>query len=291
MVRERGRWCENCGARLGDGDEACPACGMPAPLPEKPAKLPPAKKKDEEKPDETNVMAKIESAIPPEDDATSPVVKHDRMPRTRIVVATMCVAVALVSGVVLYITHPWDPDAYDISATEEADTSWAGFPGFIEKLRGQDLGSSSQTVTSADEATLASLTDAHERFAALAERVDESEELFGEIAFSGSATERQDAYAQAQALSLEISNLISEVEGVDVNTGTYVEARSELVTMGNYLRNRMDALLGAWELDAASDNPEDEREAIEAPLTNSDGVSITDSFKRLFDDAYEKWDY
>ena len=44
-----------------------------------------------------------------------------------------------------------------------------------------------------------------------------------------------------------------------MGTGVYLDAQAELIRMGNYLRNRADALTGAWETSLGSADPADDK--------------------------------
>ena len=297
---ERGRWCVSCGAAIPEGSDVCPSCGMPVEPEDTVMRL--WRRQGAKSPDDTvgdlpsdrdrtNVMPRIESAIPDGDDPTSPVAEHDRMPRTKTLVITIAAAVAVICGAVLVITHPWDPNAFDTSATEEADTSMAGFPGKVDSLQGQDKsGSSSTDVVSGDEATFEKLQSYYEQLGELEQKIDDNEDTFDQIAFSGSKSEREKARDEAETISYEVSNLISDIESVDVTSGTYAEDEENLATLGNYLRNRIDVLYEAWERDCLYDDPSSGRSLIMAPLLNDNGDSITDSYKKLFDDNYESWE-
>ena len=54
------------------------------------------------------------------------------------------------------------------------------------------------------------------------------------------------ASSECEELSYDVSNLISDIQSVDVTSGTYAEDVEHLVTLGNWLRNRVDALNSAW---------------------------------------------
>jgi hypothetical protein len=119
--------------------------------------------------------------------------------------------------------------------------------------------------------------------------VDESEELFGRIAYSGSEADRSGGKSKADALSIQISNLIMKIDAVDVTSGTYAESAANLKTLGNWLRNRTDTLCEAWDLDVSAGDPSSSRDAIDSVLYTADGTSVTKSFKALFDQNYAMW--
>lgn len=295
--KAEGVWCESCGSLVPDGATVCPHCGMPvgqtddADLRQSAIEAGEATGDLNSDRERTNVMPRIESAIPPEDDGDSPVAEHDRMPRARVLVITMAIAVAAVCGFVLLVTHPWNPQAFDTRAKTEANTSMAGYPGRITELKGQDSSSSSdsQKVTSGDDATYKKLSSAYKKLVKLEAKVDASEKNFDKIAYSGTQTERQAGCDNAQALVYEISNLISDIKQIDVTSGTYTDDANNLTSLGNYMRNRMDALYDAWKRSAKSSDPQADQKIIAEPLTDTDGSSITDRYKKLFEDNYKDW--
>ncbi|MGN0075715.1 MAG: zinc ribbon domain-containing protein [Parafannyhessea sp.] len=295
--KAEGVWCESCGSLVPDGATVCPHCGMPvgrqedAGIRESAIEAGDATGDLSSDRERTNVMPRIESAIPPEDDGDSPVAEHDRMPRARVLLITMGIAVAAVCGFVLLVTHPWNPEAFDTRAKTDASTSMAGFPGTITELKGQDSSASSDStkVTSGDDASYKKLSSYYKKLVKLEAKVDASEKSFDKVAYSGTQTERQSGYENAQSLVYEISNLIDDIKQVDVTSGTYADDRSNLTSLGNYMRNRMDALYDAWKRCAKSTDPQADQKIIAAPLTDTDGSSITDRYKKLFEENYKDW--
>ena len=285
-------WCPGCGALVPQGAETCPKCGcdVRAPQPEGPVRrtreldLPSIGNTGVipvEDGDDTNVMTRIESAIPDADDASTPSARSDRMPRTRSFVVAAVLAVVVVGGAALLITHPWDPDATSISATTPADTSMAGFPGFLESLTGQD---SSGETTSVAEQIAEDMADYYETLGELSERLDASEEELETTGISGTADERAAGLEEAEAIAIEVSNLISTMSETYDDTSAWADEMSDLSTLANWLRNRADALVDAWELSAASDDPAAESDEILAEASSGD------TFATLFEQYYESWD-
>ncbi len=280
-------WCPACGALVAPGVSECPKCGTTVR-----EHRPERRRREIDLPDigntgmmdalgapgETGAMTRIESAIPPEDDAALGTRRVDRLPRTRAIVLAALLAVVVVGGAALLITHPWNPEATRISATTPADTSMQGFPGFLESLTGQDSAGGGE-VTSAAEL----LSQEHERLGELAESVGESEELLKSDGVSAESTDEQRAewLDEAEEVSIEVSNLISEVSSLD--DGTNTEAVDSLVTLGSWLRNRCDILTSAWELAAASDDIESDAAAIVSELSSSR------DYARRFEQQYDLW--
>lgn len=288
-------WCPACGALVPPGAETCPKCGsaVPGREPERPSTRR-SRELDEDLPsigntgvmpaaedsESTNVMTRIESAIPQADDASTPSARSDRMPRTRSFALAALLAVVVVGGGTLLITHPWDPDATSISAKTPADTSMQGFPGILESLSGQD-GTGERE--SASEQVSRALESAYEQLGELSARVDESEDALRSDGLSASADERAEGLSGAQAIAIDISNLISDVSGTVDETSSRAEDMENLETLGNWLRNRCDALVDAWEACAESADPAADSDEI---LGRLDAGS---AFKELFAQSYDGW--
>ena len=132
----------------------------------------------DEEMEDTHSMARIQSAIPPTpEDGYHDDAAMERFPRWRVILLAAVASVLVVGGGALAIFRPWDPDAYVTHATEDADTSMEGFPGFVQSLSGQDkkanAGSSAgEVVTPADM-----VTESYQRLGALSEQADENAAL------------------------------------------------------------------------------------------------------------------
>lgn len=287
-------WCPGCGALLPPGADVCPKCGSSV-RPEGAEAAPARPTRDLDLPDigstgelgddagaeETGVITRIESALPSVDDASSPVSRSDRMPRTRAFLLAGLLAVLVVGGAAVLITHPWDPSATRISATTPADTSMSGFPGFLETLVGQDgsRAGEAQTLASA-------LASAHDSLGELSGRVDESERLLRSegVLSSTSAEDRAAGLSEARSISIDVSNLINDVSALDDGSEGVSEKVDHLETLGNWLRNRCDALTGAWGISAESGDPAADADKI------TGAMDAGSAFQRLFSQNYDAWD-
>lgn len=306
MPRVQGRWCPVCGAGVSWDDEVCPSCGLPldqlwdgadaqagfVPVPSSPSDELPSIIEAElsEEEEEEEEPPRIESAIPAEDDPHSKLAEQEAMPHTGRLLLAALASVALIGGLAVFITHPWDPDIYSIKATEEADTSMAGFPGTVDSLSGQDSDASADVeVLAGDDASFALLEEAYTKLGRYATRADKSEELYAEVAYTGDKDERTKGKREADALAIDISNVIDAISQVDVSSGLYADEQEHLLTLGNWLRNRVDTIRTAWTQAAASDDPKADTERLQQLIVadhNSDGLS---AYKVLFDDNYEAW--
>lgn len=293
-----GTYCPACGALVPDGSASCPSCGTPV-VARPAASQPPAWAEDlpevEEghgaPSDETTVIPRIMSAISAEGERREDVIAAQAVPRPFPLFLVAILALLVVGGSVLAVTHPWNTEAYDQRATTERDTSHAGFPGFIETLSGQDsTPSDTQEVISGDEATYEQLHSIYARLGELADSVDDNVRTFKQVATSGSRDERQAGRDDAYAIAIEASNLLAELDQVDVSSGTYEEAASNISTLGNWLRNRADTLTSAWDVSLAYDNPSEASGEIMAALAVDDNSLGRNAYMSLFHDRYAGWE-
>ena len=287
-------WCPSCGALVAPGATTCPKCGSSlaapsAPRPRRDLDLPEIGATGElfgladEDSERTGVMTRIESAIPAAGDSSSPAASRDRMPKTRSLLLAALLAVALVGGAALLITHPWDPSATQTRAKTPADTSLSGYPGEVKELSGQDVSREGQGDEDGDETPTPEeeLASAHASLGELAARVDESEQALRDACEGGDASSAADELAAAQENAIAVSNLISEIELARDAGG---EDAENLLTLGSWLRNRCDALTDAWELLAASSDPASDAASALA------GAEASAEYGRLFDESYDAWD-
>lgn len=303
MPTLQGRWCPSCGAGVGWEDEVCPHCGLPltsewgapiaqneAPVEERQAEV--AEDSLEAMEDEsaqTKAIPRIESAIPPEDSSESRVAAHEAMPGVGRIVFAGILAIAMVCGLVVYITQPWAPPADSIRATEEADTTMAGFPGTVESLSGQDNAGTTVVALSGDDATYAELMELYEKLGRYEARADASEALFAQVGFGPDKDARINAKRECEALAIDVSNVMANLGQIDVSSGTYVAERDNLTTLGSWLRNRVDALKAAWVASSESNDPAADEQALRALLLvdhDENGFSV---YRGLFEQNYGAW--
>ncbi len=230
--------------------------------------------------------AAIESAIPPTGpNAASASMRHDRMPKLRVLVFAGFMAILVVGGMTFAITHPWDPDASSTRATTPIDTSTAGSPGNVTALTGQD-GVKAQ---SAEDSLFNTIESDYNRLGELANQVNNNEAALLSTGVSGDAAARAQGKSDASAISIEVSNLISSMSGLDDGAGSYTETLSNLTTLGNWLRNRCDALTSAWQLSVDSADPAADASSITYPVKSTYGGGTKSSYQTLFEENYEAW--
>ena len=285
MGRLEGTFCPSCGALVTNGQSSCPNCGMPVetPAPAGPDAIPVVERPTIET--EIESAALIESAIPSAPDAAEVARQESAYaPPTRNLAFAALLALVVMGGIVLAITHPWNPLAYDERATEEADLSHVGFPGERETLSGQDSDPDEEfEVQSADELSQEVLGETYVSLGELHDSLAKSEDSLRTALREGDTEARVHGAQDMEDLSLTASNLVDELYAVDVSSGTYADERETLLELASWLRNWADALDAAWTV--AADNPTAGEEEVLAPLVaqQEDGV---DAYRRLFEEAY-----
>ncbi len=305
-------WCPNCGALVPAGAKVCPKCltmvdagddepqqrsirdlklpsvvdvnatsqiGVPTvpsldALQEREAARPAA--------DEPSIESAIPAAGP---DAPSASMRHDKMPKIKDLAFAGVFAVLVVSALALIVTHPWDPNNTSSRATTPIDTSTAGSPGNVESLSGQD----GVKATSAADTLYSTIETDYNRLGELANQVNNNEASLFSIGISSDLSARQQGQSDLYAISIEVSNLISSLSGLDSGAGAYSETLSNLTTLGNWLRNRCDSLTEAWALSVASSDPAADASSIEYPVTKTYETSTKSSYQVLFEENYENW--
>ena len=99
----------------------------------------------------------------------------------------------------------------------------------------------------------------------------------------GDASAAADGLEGAQAIAIDVSNLISDASQLDDQDGAYADDLEHIQTLGNWLRNRVDALTSAWGEAADADDPSQVADSVRATL---DGAA---DYATLFDENYDAW--
>lgn len=277
-------WCPDCGALVPEGADACPKCGHSFaepkdPRPVRDLPLPDFGNTGVMEPVEAPEEPRIESAIPSVD-APLTVNVHDKIPRPRVFVTALALAVCVVGGAALAITHPWDPNATRISATTPADLSQQGFPGTINTLTGQD----NRGGQSSDADPYEDLHAAWQNLRNLSARIDSCEDDLRSVGLSGTLQERTDAQQTELQAALDTSNAITELEKLADSSSPYYSQLKNLKTLGSWLRNRCDALSEAWELSVGASDPSSQEEKVLSLVSESEG------YAQLFEQSYAGWE-
>lgn len=301
MPRLQGSWCPACGALVPQDSEKCPKCGTPVHIETKAKKLSERiasideQDSDDEDSQQTSVMPRIDSAIPSAPDPQEEALYgREHLPRVQMFLFAAFASLFIVGGGIILITHPWDPSLTDTRATTAADVSTAGYPGEVDRLSGQDKRLSATdaatSTVSADEQTYNDLIDCYTELGQISKQADELEDELDEYGISGSSEEREQGYGDAHTLSVTISNLITSISNIEVSTtGTYTQDRDNMVTLANWLRNRIEAIETSWERSSAASNPQDSSDYILAPMQGNREDDGSEAYINLFNSNYANW--
>jgi RNA polymerase subunit RPABC4/transcription elongation factor Spt4 len=273
-------WCESCGSAIPSGRDTCPVCGMPV-----------AGAFDEDYEDQEvdgEDASALVSAIPPDPSETpeglQSIEERPRELRHLLIAATA--ALLLVGGGALFITRPWDPDAYITHATTDADTSMEGFPGTVTHLPSQD-----RVEDAVWQAYLGDvddfLTSFHDR---MGEMSREAEVLYGSlpgITPNGDMSVVRDRALVSARLREELVDTSTLAARLVLPDAELDKRRDKLLVLSTYLRGELDILQQAWE---AASNEKDLRAAgvaaSGAVKQSSEGRSLNE-WRDLFRNAYE----
>lgn len=249
---------------------------------------------DNADPDTTSAFASVsrrpaprfESAIPSEPSKEN-LPEAEGIPRTRVILLSALLVTSLVVAAIFVITHPWDPQATDNRAKVEAPVSSTPTTTPVTHLTGQDTSATQQNTSS--DAVFDALDSDYQKLGDLSKRLDDNEKTFDQLAITGSDQERADAQQEAEQISLDISNVISDLSSLDDSNGNYRQTIENLTKLGNWLRNRSDALSEGWKRSVASNNPSQDKDNILAPVDNIRDSSGSSSYQKLFDENYVNW--
>lgn len=275
-------YCSSCGSLVPPGQENCPVCGMRVKTKKAAGKRrinPP--KIDPTDPEKTGKFAKLESVIPAEQDIRDPYRRENPIRLRNIFVASTA-ALLIVGTFLLLLIHPWDPNAFASKAQAPYDTSNEANPGKRDSLKGQDgSDEGSGDVESGDEATYKKLLAAYGDFKKQADALDGNVADLETYGFNGDSKAVDSGKEVASQIALAISNDISEVSSTDTTSGKYYQQQQDLITMGNYLRNRADIVSEAWQKVAQSSNPARDKAAILQPV-KSEGANYANLFNKAY---------
>lgn len=279
-----GVFCKNCGALVPPGRTTCPDCGFPLDdaLVEQAIEREAGVNEPKIKPGQARAE-QVESVIPakPRDGYSSSSPK-EHMPHARVVFTAALCALLLVGGTVLLITRPWDPDSNIRHALTDADTSWAGYPGEITRLSGQDKTVSNDT---GSDPLYDKLTSFYSTLGDIASKADANEDTLRGVV-SGDSTEVSNGASEAQQLALDLSNAISDFENQDMSSSPYEDQAQALITLSSYLRNRLDAISQAWTAVSSASTPSDASSTVSSLLDQNSSGTAADTYKSLFDQSY-----
>ncbi len=273
-------WCESCGSAIPSGRDACPVCGLPV-----------AGAFDESFEDREAAgedASVLVSAIPPDPSENPEGLQaiEERPQKLRHLLIAATAALLLVGGGALFITRPWDPDAYTIHATTDADTSMEGFPGTVTHLSSQD-----RVEDAVWQAYLGDvddfLTSYHDRMGEMSREAEVLYQTLPGIAPNADMSVVRDRALVSSRLReelIETSTLAARLVLPDTELD---KRRDKLLVLSTYLRGELDILQQAW--DAASKETDARAAGVaasDALRRASDGRSLNE-WRDLFTNAYE----
>ena len=280
---ESAAWCKSCGSSIPSGSKTCPVCGLP---------VEGAFDDDWGEGESEQSVADglvegpvLQSAIPPRPEPGQEEEEHDDAPtRMRLVVATTLAALALVGGTTLFITRPWNPDAYKTHATEDADTSMEGFPGTITHLSAQDQiedAERTEYLRNAEEsidAFLPYMTEVGDKCAAL----EGPTEAYTE---TGTMEERIDYLSEVSEMRDKYEEELQKISDYDMRGSDHATLYERLKVCAGYLKGRLEAFCYVWETIDGAKNPTEALTQTRAAIKNGyDGRSL-EEWRNLYENA------
>ncbi len=273
-------WCESCGAAIPEGAQTCPTCGMPV--------TGVFEEHFEEEPHKADDASTLVSAIPP-DPSETPDELHapeERPKRLRLLLLAACAALVLVGGATLFITRPWDPEAYTIHATADADTSMEGFPGTVTHLPSQDRIEDEVWQGYLGDVTTF-LDSFHDRMGAI---FREAEVLYDTLPGSTATKDMETVANRSMAASklreelIQTSTLATRLVLPDTELD---ERRDQLLVLSTYLRGELDILDKTWQAASMEGDIDSAGFAARIALQRASAGRDYSEWHDLFSNAYE----
>lgn len=275
-------WCASCGSPISPGSEACPVCGMPivdsfdivvssevtddAPIgPESP---------------------ELVSAIPPEPVSGSDPDEDEQGPsRSRITLVSVVVAVVLMGGLVLFVAKPWAPNPPITHATQDADTSMAGFPGTVQYLRGQDLLVNDDGKEYAPRAEKL-VTAFRSQLGTISEAAGVLEQELRQFMDGEKVDDARTRQARAVRLRSDLVSLADRVMLLSLNDKEVAKERARLAVLTRYLSNELEVLDECWKAATSETDAKKATANIRGVLARGIEGHSMEEWRKLFVNAY-----
>lgn len=239
--------------------------------------------------DETHSIPRITSAIPSFPQENGYDAKQPNGPRLRMLFFALAFALIFISSIVLAITHPWNPDFFDIKAKVGTDMSNAGFPGKRSELHAQDKKSETARTQSADDETYDQLKSAYDELGELFQKIDDNEELLRKTYATASKDDLKKGASELSDLAITLSNKVQAISSVNVESGTYAQDKSHIASLASWLRNHVDALRAAWKNAIKYQGKSVAQDKIAKNIGKSDQKTINSTYKSLFTQNYDRY--
>ena len=275
-------WCASCGSPISPGSDACPVCGMP---------IVDSFDVSTSTENAKEAIVRVEppelvSAIPPEPvSGSDPEEVAQGSARSRIMIVSVVVAVVLMGGLTLFVAKPWAPNPPVTHATEDADTSMAGFPGTVQYLRGQDLlvnddgkeyAPRAEKLVKAFRSQLGSISEE----AGALER--ELQEFIDGKRTDGALTSR----ARAVRLHSDLVSLADRVMLLSLSDKEVAKERARLAVLTRYLVNEIEMVDECWTIAATESDARKAAANIRGALSRGIEGHSMEEWRKLFVNAY-----
>lgn len=226
------------------------------------------------------------SAIPPEPvSGSDPEEVAQGSARSRIMIVSVVAAVALMGGLTLFVAKPWAPNPPVTHATEDADTSMAGFPGTVQYLSGQDL----------------LVNDDGKEYAPRAEKLVKAfRSQLGSISEEAGALERElqefidgkktdgvpSSHARAVRLHADLVSLTDRVMSLSIGDKEVAKERARLAVLAKYLVNEVEMVDECWTIAATESDAKKAAANIRGTLSRGIEGHSMEEWRKLFVNAY-----
>lgn len=225
MDREKNNlqtYCPSCGKLVSAEQTTCPSCGMWL----RDTKTEAAVLKDAKKQQENVPL--IRSSLPSQEEVRR-AQKDSATISSKFIAVAVVACVVLICGAILFISHPWDPNAFSLRANAPADTSQDGFPGEIDSLSAQDSNTQDENHTNPTENEL--YTTFYNAYRQLGDLKTKTNALVSDLeSVANLTTKQKDAdYQTCTQLSQELTALRTRLEQAEADQTSYASTKENIL--------------------------------------------------------------
>lgn len=226
------------------------------------------------------------SAIPPEPvSGSDPEEEEQNSSRNRIMIVSVLAAVVFMGGLTLFVAKPWAPNPPITHATEDADTSMAGFPGTVQYLRGQDLLVNDDGKEYAPRAE--KLVKAfRSQLGAISNAAGALEQELREYTDGGKTDGAGDRQARTVRLRHDLVSLTDRVMLLSLSDKGVQKERAKLAVLARYLANELEILDECWSSAASGSDAKKAVGDIKGILSKGIEGHSLEEWRKLFVNAY-----
>lgn len=226
------------------------------------------------------------SAIPPEPVSGSDPDEDEQGPsRSRITLVSVVVAVVLMGGLVLFVAKPWAPNPPITHATQDADTSMAGFPGTVQYLRGQDLLVNDDGKEYAPRAEKL-VTAFRSQLGTISEAAGVLEQELRQFMDGEKVDDARTRQARAVRLRSDLVSLADRVMLLSLNDKEVAKERARLAVLTRYLSNELEVLDECWKAATSETDAKKATANIRGVLARGIEGHSMEEWRKLFVNAY-----